>query len=184
MAVTVSPDVFELVAFDAGAIASVAREVAASLGLPDDLPIEIEVDEGSILTRGLLERVEPVVHIRAAGGAFEDKSRPRTYSEEATRIELTRLLTRVADRRTPAFSDAPDESALTPEQEVAWDAYALGRAAAAGDVAIHQPRHRYDFELRLGFGPEADARFDRLWSASGLTWTDVAAAAVPVSAAS
>jgi len=174
MAASVSPAAFSLISFDAGEIASVAEAVAATVGLPADLPIEIMVDESSILTRGTVSTgSDPAVRIAVAGGAFEDRARPRRFSEETCRIELTRLLQRVADRRTPAFAGAPAEGELSLAEEAAWDVTALGRASRRG-LEVFVPRLRYDFQLRFGFGADTDARFDRLWSLEDPTWADVA----------
>ena len=55
---------------------------------------------------------------------------------------------------------------------MAWEVYAAGRLARTGQQAQLQ-RWRYHFRNRHGFSDEADAAFDRLWSADALTWADI-----------
>ena len=43
--VEVTPEQFTLVQYDAAVIAGLAEELATEVGLPDDVPIHIEVDE-------------------------------------------------------------------------------------------------------------------------------------------
>ena len=43
--VEVVPEQFTLVEYDAGVIAGIAEELASKVGLPDDVPIRVEIDE-------------------------------------------------------------------------------------------------------------------------------------------
>ena len=43
--VEITPEQFTLVQYDAGVIAGLAEELATKVGLPDDVPIHIEIDE-------------------------------------------------------------------------------------------------------------------------------------------
>jgi hypothetical protein len=79
----------------------------------------------------------------------------------------------VADRLNPAFGDPPPDSDLTPAEHTAWDAYAVGRYARLAGIDGGRGRRRYAFRIRLGFSDAADRAFDQLWTASGLTWTDI-----------
>ncbi|GAC1375908.1 MAG: hypothetical protein NVSMB4_04370 [Acidimicrobiales bacterium] len=171
--VSVAPEVFEIVSFDAGEIASAADLVATRLGLPADETIRIVVDEQSMLSQAILVSVDPIV-IRAHGGALEDRARPRHLSEANVIDEMARLLQRVVDRRSPSYAGAPAESELSPQQMAAWDAHCLGRTSRWQQRSFRE-RHRYDFALKCGFSAEAAEAFDELWAAEDLGWAGVAA---------
>jgi hypothetical protein len=57
---------------------------------------------------------------------------------------------------------------------VAWDVYAVGRLDRLGHRSQRQ-RRLYHFRNRHGFTDEADAAFERLWTADGLTWAQITA---------
>ena len=95
---------------------------------------------------------------------------------------LGRLLFRARDRLDPSFGDPPPEKDLTLAQGTAWDAYSVGRCARLG-FGDTQARWRYHFRNRHGFTDVADATFDRLWSATGLDWSDLEAACAETEAA-
>ena len=185
------PEQFHLVAFDAGVIAGVAERVASIVGLPADLEVRVEVDETSPLGRNRLVAVPgpggqasdagPVT-IAIQSGALEDAKRPRQLREASVGGVLSRLLFRAGDRLDPAFGDPPGEADLSLAQGVAWDAYSVGRGVRHG-IEDSEPRWRYHFRNRHGFTDVADAAFDRLWSASGLTWADIEATCAETEAA-
>lgn len=181
MSVAVTPETFSLVSYDGSRIAALIAEVAARVGLPDELGITVEVDERTPLARTELASIDPVV-LAVEGGAFEDVRRPRQLSEEAVAVTALRLLSRVRDRRDPAFGPAPAEDEVTLAQADAWDAYSLGRAARLG-YSVSDARWRYRFRTRHGFSDVADLVFDRLWAADGLTWADLVAACAETEAA-
>ena len=173
MNVTVDPPAFSIVHYDPERIAAVVTEVAALVGLPDDVRIEVTVDE-----QNPFGKTTTVVDGRSAtllveGGAFEDPQQLRHFSDANARLVLGRLLFRVADRLDPAFGDPPPDSDLTPAEHTAWDAYAVGRYASRAGVDGGRGRRLYAFRIRHGFTDAADRAFDRLWSASGLTWRDI-----------
>ena len=172
MSVSVTPQQFNYVGFDAALIQRVAEGLLASLGLADH-DVHIDVDETTPLSRTRVE-IGAVISIRAESGAFEDTKRPRQQSETTTATSLGRVLLRVRDRLDGGFGDAPPDKELTLAQIAAWDTYCVGRLERLG-LAVNQQRWRYNFRNRLGFTDEADAAFDRLWSADGLTWTGVQA---------
>ncbi len=87
-----------------------------------------------------------------------------------------------AIRLDPSFGDPPPEKDLTLAQGTAWDAYSVGRCARLG-FGDTQARWRYHFRNRHGFTDVADATFDRLWSATGLDWSDLEAACAETEAA-
>ena len=170
--VTVTPEQYSFVTFDAERIRSVVAKLAEQIGL--DVPITVEVDETTPLGRAWLVSVEPlVVHVES--GAFEDLKRPRTQSDQRVADVLGRLLFRAKDRLDPFFADAPADDELTLQQATAWDTYSVGRFVRLGYPAQRQ-RRLYHFRNRHGFNDEADAVFERHWQADGLTWADLDAA--------
>jgi hypothetical protein len=173
MNVTVAPRAFSIVEYDPARIATVVAEVGALVELPDDVRIEVAVDEENPFGKTSTSVDGRSVTIAVEGGAFEDPQRLRQFSEDNARLVLGRLLFRVADRLNPAFGDPPADAALTPAQHTAWDAYAVGRYARRAGVDGGRARRRYAFRIRHGFSDAADRAFDRLWSASDLTWADI-----------
>jgi hypothetical protein len=175
MKVTVTPQTFTFVEFDAELIKRVTERVAASAGLDRD--IRVEVDETTPLARITVDvpaaADEPVV-VHADSGAFEDTRRPRRQSETTTATALGRVLHRAADRLHGGFADAPADSELTLAQMAAWETYSVGRLARMG-VEVNRQRWLYNFRNRHGFSDAGDESFERLWDGVGLTWTDLQA---------
>jgi len=169
--VTVSPEKFNLVFFDAGEIAELVGSAAARIGV--DADITVDVDEASALGRARVTSMDPVT-LSVQGGAFEDPKRPRHLAPHNVEDVASRLLFRVRDRLDPSFGDPPPDEELTLQQSTAWDAYCLGRAERLGFHPA-KPRRLYHFRNRHGFSDVADAAFERLWSADGLTWADLEA---------
>jgi hypothetical protein len=172
MAVTVVPEQFSMVLFDADSIRSCAEALLDRLGMPDQ-DVRIEIDETTPIARVQCELGDPIV-VRAESGAFEDTRRPRHLSEVAVNTALGRTLLKVRDRMSGAFDDAPDDSDLSLAQVAAWDTYAVGRLGRLG-YPVHQPRWIYNFRNRHGFTDEADDAFARIWGAEDLSWEDLAA---------
>jgi hypothetical protein len=154
-------------------IAAVVTEVAGLVGLPDDVRLEVAVDEQNPFGKTATVVDGRSVTIQVEGGAFEDPQRLRQFSEANARLVLGRLLFRVADRLNPAFGDAPPDADLTAAQHTAWDAYAVGRYARQAGIDGGRGRRRYAFRIRHGFSDAADRAFDQLWNASDLTWADL-----------
>lgn len=169
--VTVTPETFRLVGFDAGDIAGIATGLARRVRLPAGLPIRIEVDETTPLARSRIVSAEPAV-LAVESGALEDPHRPRQLSERATGSVLGRLLLQLRDRRDPAFGVPPVDVRLTAAQWTAWDVYAMGRLSRLGQE-VRRPRWQYHFRLRHGFSDTTDAVFAQIWAADRLTWTDL-----------
>jgi len=175
LTVSVSPEKFSLVNYDAGEIASIIDELVKAIGLPGGLDVRIEVDESTPLGRATITSTEPLV-ISCESGALEDPKRPRTLSRTGSADVLGRLLFRVRDRLDPAFGAPPADSDLTLPQSVAWDAYCIGRLVRLGYKHYdNRQRRLYHFRNRHGFSDAADEAFDRLWTADGLTWSDITA---------
>ncbi|HEX2850458.1 MAG TPA: hypothetical protein VHN98_07885 [Acidimicrobiales bacterium] len=173
--VSVTPQQFTFVMYDAGRIAEIASTLADQLGFGADEVIEIDIDEKTPLARTRIDSLESPVKLFVEGGALEDSQTPRHLGERASATSIGRLLLRVLDRRSGRFADAPAEDQLTLPQVVAWDTTAMGRLSALGYDA-QEPRRRYAFRNRHGFTDTADQVFDRLWASDEPTWADVAAA--------
>lgn len=174
MAVTVDPETFALVFFDATTIASVAQDVLARLDLAGR-DLRITVDESTPLARITARQADDGgIEVAADSGAFEDTRRPRNLGERAVQTNLGRMLYRVRDRAEGSFADAPADADLTLAQVAAWDAYAVGRLERLG-IDVHRPRWLYNFRNRHGFTDAADSAFDRIWAAPALTWAELVA---------
>jgi hypothetical protein len=171
--VLVTPQTFVMVHFDAEAIRAVVERLIAAIGLPAAFDVTVNVDETVPLGRATVTSIEPAV-IEVEGGALEDPKRPRQLSEAGTADILGQLLWQVHDRLDPSFGPVPPDDSLSLAHQAAWDVYSVGRLARRGYRAQRQ-RRLYAFRIRHGFSDEADAAFDRLWSAERLTWLEVVA---------
>ena len=170
MAVTVAPEQFTFVAFDAAVIGRIVSDLLDRLGMTEH-SVHVDVDESSPIVRIKVEDGEPIV-LRAESGAFEDPRRPRQLSEENVATNAGRALLRVRDRRDGSFAAAPPDAEVTLPLVAAWDTYAVGRLGRLG-YPVHEPRWRYNFRNRHGFTDAADAAFDRVWAADALTWSEL-----------
>jgi len=176
MSVTVTPEEFSLVNFDAAEIKSVVQALIPAVGLPADLEVRIEVDESTPLGRATVTSYDDPVVITVESGALEDPKRPRRVSSTGSADVLGRLLFRVRDRRTDGFGDPPPDAELTMPLSVAWDVYCIGRLVRLGYRHYdNRQRRLYHFRNRHGFTDAADEAFERLWTADDLTWTDIVA---------
>jgi len=172
--ITVTPDPFTLVPYDAGEIRSLVEDAAALAEIPPGVDIELIVDEELFapLTGHMSDVVDGRVVLWISGANFEDNRRPTHFSAEQARLDLAVMLLRAKDRLSDDFADAPPDAELTRGERTAWDTYAVGRAYRLG-VPVRQPRQLYDFRLQHGFTDVADAAFTRCWEADGLTWAAV-----------
>ena len=120
MTVTVAPETFRFVKFDAAVVMRVAEELAASLDMQQ--PLHIEIDETTPLGRVSATfgaGAGDTISIKVESGAFEDSKRPREQSEMATAINLGRILLRVRDRLYGGFGEAPADEDLALRQMAA-----------------------------------------------------------------
>ena len=170
MAVTVSPQEFTFVSFDAGTIETLLAGLLDRLGW-DDRALQVEINQASPVVRITAVDGDPIV-IQADSGAFEEPRRPRSLSEDNVVTNAGRVLLRLRDRSDGSFADAPGEDDLTLAQTAAWDTYSVGRIGRLG-YHVHQPRWRYNFRNRHGFSDATDAAFDRIWGADRLTWAEL-----------
>ena len=175
MSVSVTPQEFKFVAYDAALIQRVAEGLLASFDL-GDRDLSIEVDETTPLSRTRVE-IGDTISIRAESGAFEDTKRPRQQSEVATATSLGRVLLRVRDRLAGGFASAPPDEELTLAQVAAWETYCVGRLERLG-IEVNRQRWLYNFRNRHGFTDQADAAFNRLWTSDALTWDELQAISV------
>lgn len=171
MGVTVTPEEFTLVLFQHDAIVEVLERLLPDIDLGDDVDVTVNVDERVPMGRADVISVDPVV-LEVEGGALEDPKLPRQLSVDGTADILGRLLLRVRDRRDPAFGDPPPDEELSLAHKSAWDVYCVGRLARKGYRPQRQ-RRIYAFRNRHGFTDAADAAFEKLWTADGLTWADI-----------
>lgn len=174
--VTVSPEEFIFVKFDASEIAAIVADLASRLEIAN--PIHVVVNETTPLSK-VYEEVDgtssdAMITLHAESGALEDTQHPMSFSAVGAREALGRILLRANDRLQPGFADAPEDLDLTLAQNAAWDTYCAGRLARLG-VSTNEQRWRYNHRNRFGFNDDVDAKFDRLWVGDDLGWADVAA---------
>jgi hypothetical protein len=182
--VTLVPEAFTLVKFDASEVRALVETAIADTGFPADVDVTVEVDEvlPHPLTASLVEIVDGAALLWFTGGCFESPQRQTGLSVEHTKVELAAALFRAKDRLTGGFESAPDDESLTERQRTIWDAYAEARTAAIG-YPVRVPRRRYVFRLYAGFNDVADAEFDRIWSGATFDWPELEATAERLAAA-
>lgn len=176
--VSVVPEEFTFVKFDANDIAEIVAELAERLEIAN--PIRVVVDETTPLAK-VYEEIEAtssdaLITLHAESGALEDRKHPMSFSATGAREALGRILLRAHDRMRSDFADAPDDLDLTLAENAAWDTYCAGRLARMG-VETNQQRWRYNHRNRFGFDDSVDLAFDALWAADDLGWSDVLATA-------
>lgn len=174
--VEITPELFTLVEYDAGVIGGLAEELAAKVGIPDDVPIRIEIDEELPLplTGSTADVVDGRAQLWFSGANFEDGRHRATFNDQLARTELAAALFRASDRVKPGFADAPVDEDLTDGQRAAWEAWAEGRAARLGE-RTRKVRRQYVFRLYNGFTDLSDQTFERLWTGDRFTWADLEA---------
>lgn len=172
--VTVEPERFAMVAYDAAVIAAMVREIAAAVGVTN--PIAVEVDERTPLSKMSASiddaSSDATIRIYFESGALEDTRHLTNFGESRARLSIGRMLLRASDRLSGRFDDAPADLELTNAQNAAWNASCGGRLERLGLGPVKQ-QYRYDFRNRLGFDDDADTAFDRLWAADDLAWADL-----------
>lgn len=171
--ITVEPNEFILVQYDADEIRSITERIASGVGFAADQQITVDVEESTPLARVLIGSLTPLV-IQVEGGAFEDPRRPRQLSVTGAEVALGRVLFQAHDQLFGGFADVP-VGKVTLEQQVAWDVYALGRLERLG-ANVNKQSRLYTFRNRHGFSDANDAIFNRLWNAQALTWADIVVA--------
>jgi hypothetical protein len=172
--ITVSPDPFTLIAYDAAVIKGMLEEAAALAEVPPGVDIALNVDEELFapLTGHMSDVVDGKVVLWISGGNFEDNKRPTHFSPDQARLDLVVMMLRAKDRLSDDFAAAPPDAELSRGERAAWDAYAVGRVGRLG-LDVRQPRQLYDFRLQHGFTDVADAAFDRCWNSEHITWDGI-----------
>jgi hypothetical protein len=172
--ITVTPDPFTLVPYDARELAAIIEDAAALVGLPPGVDIHLEVDEELFapLTGHMSDVVDGRVELWVSGANFEDNRRPRHFSATQARRDLVIMLLRAKDRLSEAFAGAPADRDLSRSERAAWDAHAVGRAGRLG-IPVRRQATLYDYRLQLGFTDVADAAFDRLWDTDSTTFAAI-----------
>jgi hypothetical protein len=172
VAVTVTPNPFTLIEYDASEIAAIVEDCAAIVGIDPSVDIDVQVDEELFapLVGHTTDVVDGRVKVWISGGNLEDNRRPRTFSEEQARRDFTIAVLRGKDRLSEDFAGASADGDLSRGERAAWDVYANGRAQRMGAPHIRHQAQLYEFRLQHGFSDVADAAFDRLWNADHMTW--------------
>jgi hypothetical protein len=172
--ITVTPDPFTLVPYDAAEIRGLLEEAAALAGIPPTADIALTVDEELFapLTGHMSDIVDGRVVLWISGGNFEDNKRPCHFSADQARLDLAVMALRANDRLTGEFAEAPPDAELARGERAAWDVYAFGRASRLG-LDVRRPRQLYDFRLQHGFTDVADAAFERCWTAPSMTYAGI-----------
>lgn len=172
--VTVTPDPFTLIPFDATTIASLVEDVAALVEFPPGVEIDVAVDEELFppLTGHMTDVVDGRASLWISAANLEDTRSPRTFAPEQARSDFVVMLLRAKDRLSDDFADAPADRELTRGERVAWDVYAIGRAERLG-LVVRRQRELYDFRLQHGFTDVADAAFERCWNAPTMTFAGI-----------
>jgi len=172
--VTVTPDPFTLIPFDAPTIASVVEDVAAIVEFPPGVEITLEVDEELFppLSGDMADVIDGRAALWISAANLEDTRSPRTFAPDQARSDFAVMLLRAKDRMSDDFADAPSDRELSRGERVAWDVYAIGRAERLG-MAVRRQRELYDFRLQHGFTDVADAAFERCWQAPTMTYAGI-----------
>ena len=172
--ITVTPDPFTLVPYDAAEIRALLEDAAALAGVPPTADIALTVDEELFapLTGHMSDVADGQVVLWISGANFEDNKRPCHFSADQARLDLVVMALRANDRLSGDFTDAPPDAELARGERAAWDTYAVGRALRLG-LPIRRPRQLYDFRLQHGFTDVADAAFERCWHAERISWEGI-----------
>ncbi|HUP85374.1 MAG TPA: hypothetical protein VM143_06885 [Acidimicrobiales bacterium] len=179
--VSVTPQEFHFVKFDAAQVEQLTAKLADQIGLPADAAVEIDIDEATPAGRARTESLDPIkLHIE--GGALEEPTAPRTLSERLSADVIGKLLLRAHDRSAADFGTAPADGELDLAQQTAWDTACMGRLERLG-YDVRKPRRLYHFRNRHGFTDVADNVFNRLWAAERVTWADIEAACAETASA-
>jgi hypothetical protein len=172
--VVVEPDEFKFVKYDATEIAAVVSDLAARIGIVN--PIKVVVDETTPMA-AMSSTIDgtssdALITIHVESGALEDTKHFTHFNRHHAEISLGRMLLRAGDRLRADFADAPNDESLGLQDEASWNTYVNGRLERLG-VESNRQRWRYNFRNRFGFSDTADERFDRLWDATDLAWSDL-----------
>jgi hypothetical protein len=172
--VSITPEQFTLVPYDAAEIVAIVEDVAALVGFPPAADIHLEVDEELFapLVGHMSDAIDGRAKIWISGANFEDKKKPRHFSAAQARDDLTVAVLRAKDRLSDDFADAPEEAKLARGERAAWEVWAQGRASRLG-TPLRRQALLYEYRLQHGFSDVADVAFDRLLAADTMTWDGI-----------
>jgi hypothetical protein len=172
--ITVRPDPFTLIEYDAKEIAAIIEDCAALVGIAPRIDISLDVDEELFapLVGWTADVRDGAIQLWISGGSLEDNRRPRHFAPAQARRDLTFALLHGNDRLSEAFGSAPPDGQLSRGERAAWDVYAVGRAERLG-IPVRRQAQLYEFRLQHGFSDVADAAFERLWDAQSMTWDGI-----------
>jgi hypothetical protein len=175
--ISLTPETFTLVKFDADTLLAVAQDAATAVGVPDDTVLVIEVDEAlpGPLIASASEAAPGRLSFWFSGGCFEDPKRQAELQPEMSKTEFGAAFLRARDRLDGGFEDAPGDSEISERQRAIWDVYTDGRLKRLGGFQIKEARRRYTYRLRAGFNDVADAEYDRIWNADTFSWSELEA---------
>lgn len=182
--INVTPKTFEYINFDADEIEKVAREVADSVGLGDDVTVNVAIEEAEMQGRSNSSLEGKTVTIDVSGGAFESLRKTRDFDAVRCRAVLGQAMMRARDRLDPAFGDPPSDDEISVHLESAWSTYIEGRLDHRGILKGRPQRRIYHFRVRHGFNDTVDRAFDQLWNGEGLSWADIERISAEADAAS
>jgi hypothetical protein len=173
--ISLTPEAFTLVKFDAAELLAIAQTAAERVGVPAGLTIDIEVDEAlpHPLIASASEVGDGTMSLWFSGGSFEDSKHQAVLTPEGSLMELASAFLRGRDRLDGGFEDAPPDGEISERQRVIWDTYTEGRLERQGGYLINEPRRRYTYRLRCGFSDVADAEYERLRNADSLSWAEL-----------
>ena len=140
MPVTVTPETFTMVSYDAARIRELTEEVAAKVGLDPEVDIHVAIDETTPLGVALIASLAPIT-LTLESGAVEDPKAPRQLSDEGAQNVLGRLLFEAAaelgahhikvgnipgapcppDRLAEAFAEICADAAQHTDAKVAYE---------------------------------------------------------------
>lgn len=172
MTVTVLPEQFTTVNFDAAALRSIAADLAVVVGLPD-VDVVIDVDQTTPTGETSIGGPSPVT-LHIGSGALEDAKRPRSMDPDDAADVIGVLLLRARDLLDERFAGPGFDAEVSDRHRVAWVSHCCGRLARLGRPVQHQ-RRLYHFRNAHAFTDVADGCFDALWDADRLTWAEVVA---------
>ena len=129
----VIPETFTMVNFDHARLVELAEEVAGRVGIPADLEVRVEIDEGSPLGRTKLASVDPVT-LWMQGGALEfQRTVDKIFSlggfrgeSEENPIQLARRF-----RELAGFTDEENDEIAEIARQAQEEAAAISQAAEA-----------------------------------------------------